>query len=248
MDILTDFFTSNAINFFRILPIVYISPVLGESYVSNRTKVIIAIFFSLAAPTPATSLNSHLLNQNFATILSEFLIGIYWGLLLRVIFLSLQIAGSMVANATSLAQVFGGTVQVDAQPAIGHLLSISGLALICTLGLHELYFNYIMLSYALLEQGLPFLPEDAISYFVSTVGRSFSLAFQISSSVLILVMLYNIILGVVSRAMPQLMVTFVGAPAIMAILLLALSMYAPHMLDIWGEVFISYIQGIFPRP
>ena len=45
---------------------------------------------------------------------------------------------------------------------------------------------------------------------------------------------YNVALGAINRAMPQLMVAFVGAPAITAAGLLILMLAAPVILHFWG--------------
>jgi flagellar biosynthetic protein FliR len=46
-------------------------------------------------------------------------------------------------------------------------------------------------------------------------------------------LIYNVALGVINRAMPQLMVAFVGAPALTAGGLLLLYAAAPVMLSVW---------------
>ena len=45
---------------------------------------------------------------------------------------------------------------------------------------------------------------------------------------------YNVALGAINRAMPQMMVAFVGAPAITAAGLLILMLSAPVILHFWG--------------
>ena len=45
---------------------------------------------------------------------------------------------------------------------------------------------------------------------------------------------YNVALGAINRAMPQLMVAFIGAPAITAAGLLILLLASPVILHFWG--------------
>ena len=45
---------------------------------------------------------------------------------------------------------------------------------------------------------------------------------------------YNVALGAINRAMPQLMVAFIGAPAITAGGILILMLAAPVILHFWG--------------
>ena len=48
------------------------------------------------------------------------------------------------------------------------------------------------------------------------MGRTFALAFSLAAPFVTAALLYNIALGVINRAMPQLSVTFIGAPALTA--------------------------------
>jgi len=77
------------------------------------------------------------------------------------------------------------------------------------------------------------------------ISESFSLAFRLAAPFVILSVLYNLTLGVINKAMPQLMVAFVGAPVITfgAIALLLIS--APIMLAAWLHAFESFLAAPF---
>ena len=70
---------------------------------------------------------------------------------------------------------------------------------------------------------------------------AFTLAFTLAAPFVITSVVYNLALGVINRAMPQLMVAFVGAPVITfgAIFLLFLS--APLVLTVWNAEFTSFL-------
>ncbi len=55
---------------------------------------------------------------------------------------------------------------------------------------------------------------DLARWGLAQVSRSFALAFSLAAPFVIAGLLYNVALGVINRAMPQLMVAMVGAPAI----------------------------------
>ena len=78
--------------------------------------------------------------------------GLAIGIVIRLFVLALQIAGSIAAQSTSLAQIFGGAT-VDPQPAIGHVLLVAGLALAVMLGLHVRLAQVLILSYEILPAG-----------------------------------------------------------------------------------------------
>ena len=82
----------------------------------------------------------------------EIAVGIALGLSLRMFVLALQIAGAMIAQATSLSQLFGGAGP-EPQPAISNLLVMAGLALAVTMGLHVHIAELLILSYQMLPAG-----------------------------------------------------------------------------------------------
>ena len=221
-------------------------PGFGESYVSPRVKLVIAfglaaLVFPMVGPQIAVSPQNQ--REVFALVFGEVLAGLFWGAIIRMVIFCLQIAGSIISQATSLAQIFGGTANMDAQPAMGHILVISGLALICIVGLHETYLVYILNTYQITPTGTLVSGMDMANYSSHLVARTFSLAFQLAAAALTATLLYNIILGVINRAMPQLLVSFVGAPAITAGGLLILYLMAPTIMDVW-LVFLADIIAI----
>ncbi|MEJ2037160.1 MAG: flagellar biosynthetic protein FliR, partial [Maritimibacter sp.] len=53
---------------------------------------------------------------------------------------------------------------------------------------------------------------------------------------------------VINRAMPQLMVAFVGAPAITAGGLILMFLSTPILLNIWGQGLIMFLNNPFGGP
>ena len=103
-------------------------PAFGEAGVPARIRLAAALAFTaIVAPLievpPAASLTEVALSL---TLVSEVVIGLVFGFGLRLFIHALQVAGSMAAQSTSLAQIFGANNNVDPQPAIGHLLVVSG--------------------------------------------------------------------------------------------------------------------------
>ncbi len=248
--VLSDTLTVSAAQLFlvfvRTAAMTFLLPGFGESYVPARIKLVLAaglavLVFPMVGPTIAVDPRAE--NQFFSLLMIEAFTGLFWGTVIRLIIHALQIAGSIISQATSLAQIFGGSVNMDAQPAMGHILVISGLALICVLGLHETYLVYILNTYQVTPAGSLLSGADVAAYSSEHIGKAFALAFQLAAAALTATLLYNIILGVINRAMPQLLVSFVGAPAITAGGLLILYLMAPTILQVWLR-FVAEIVAI----
>ena len=75
---------------------------------------------------------------------------------------------------------------------------------------------------------------------VHRVSATFAQAFTLAAPFLITAVIYNLTLGVINRAMTQLMVVFVGAPVITFGGLSILMIGAPMMLEVWGRNLLMF--------
>jgi len=177
-------------------------------------------------------------------LLTETVAGLAIGAVIRLFVLALQMAGAMAAQAASLAQIFGGQY-ADPQPAMGHVLLVGGLALAAMLGLHVRLAEILILSYDMFPPGV--LPGAGLiaSWGLARIAHAFALAFSLAAPFVVASLVYNVALGVINRAMPQLMVAFVGAPAITAGGLLLLFLTAPILLGLWSDALSAFLANPF---
>lgn len=221
--------------FLRVGAAFLVLPAIGEAYIPMRIRLGAALAMTvLLTPALAAELvpdagDPGRYAGHFAT---EPLAGLLLGLAVRLVAMALQVAGSMAAQATSLSQIAGGA-SPDPQPAIGAFLTLAGLTLAVMAGLHVLVARMLIDSYAVLPAGQMPLAADVAGWGVARVGRIFSLAFSLAAPFLIASVLYNLALGVINKAMPQLMVAFVGAPAITLGGLVILLLTTPFILPAW---------------
>ena len=241
----------NFVVFLRVGPVMSLFPGFGERSVPVRIKLLLAVMFTvIVAPAVAPAVA-----PNFADIsreppplawiiVSETAVGLLIGIGLRLFLLALQTAGSIAAQATSLAQILG-SAGVTPLPAIGHLLVVGGLALAMILGLHVRVAEMVVLTYNLFPVAQ--LPEASAvtTWGIRQVAASFALAFTLAAPFVIVSVLYNLTLGIINRAMPQLMVVFVGAPVITAGGMTLLLLLAPTMLTIWYEALEAFVINPF---
>jgi flagellar biosynthetic protein FliR len=216
--------------FLRVSAAVSLLPAFGETSLPARVKLAVAIAFSvLILPTVAD--DGH--DLTLLVLLSETGIGLLLGLSLRLLILALQTAGAIIAQSISLAQLFGGAG--EPQPVIGNILTMAALALAVATGLPAKAAQLFILSYDLLPPGhLPGAGEIA-DWGVAQVTQGFRLAVSLAAPFSIASLLYNVALGVINRAMPQLMVAMIGAPAITLGGIALFAIAAPTMLEIWRK-------------
>ncbi len=241
------FFVPTFFVFLRIGAVMFMLPVFGEMLVPMRVRLAGALAFTLVvAPAVLTDVQLRIDEGGSLLVLGlfEVITGLALGLSLRLILMGLQIAATIAAQSTSLAQLLGGSA-VDPQPAIGFVLLLAALALAVELGLHVKMSMMFILSYTLVEAGASIGGGDLASWLVRAVSATFSFSFTLAAPFIAVSLLYNLALGVINRAMPQLMVAFVGAPAITFGSLILLALTAPLMLWLWAERFELGIQAPF---
>lgn len=230
--------------FMRIGGAVSFLPGFGERFLPMRVRL--AAGFSISylvlalglAPLPAASVQFSL-----GAMIVELCVGVALGIALRMFLFAVQIAGSIAAQSTSLAQIYGGQA-VEPLPAIGHLLTLGALALIMMSG-------YTIQLLACLGEFYDFVPlgtlipaDGFLEWSLSLVATTFKLGFILAAPFMLSSVLYNLAIGLINKAMPQMMVAFVGAPFITFLSLVLLALTVPVMLSVWRTEFFSFL--LFP--
>lgn len=237
----------HVIVFLRVGPVISLLPGFGEQSVPMRIKLAIAMAMTvIIAPATFPDLRNFVIEPPPLgwLVLSESLIGLIIGIGIRFFLLGLQTAGSMAAQSTSLTQILGNT-GLTPLPAMGFILVIGALALAMMSGLHVRVAEMLILSYGLFPPAE--LPNvDAVTFWgVRQIAGAFALAFTLAAPFLIISVLYNLTLGIINRAMPQMMVVFVGAPVITLGGLYLLFLTAPTMLSLWVTALNGFLENPF---
>lgn len=226
--------------FLRIGAAMAFLPAFAEQVVPVRIRLALALALTaLVAPLVPIFQFPTTATQWVGLGLQETVIGLAMGFLFRLFVLALQIAGAIAAASTSLSQMMAPTVAPDPSPALGAAFLFGGLALATSTGLHLRLVEGLTLSYEVLPVGVPVLPGALAEVGVSRVAQAFGLAFTLAAPFTVAALLYNLALGVINRAMPQLMVAFVGAPALTLGGLVLLALTLPGALLYWVGQFMA---------
>jgi flagellar biosynthetic protein FliR len=226
--------------FLRVGAVVALLPGFGEQTLALRLRLAAALALALAvwpmvhAALPDLESAPRTAPWAMALVfLAEAVAGLALGIALRLMIMVLQFAGSIAAQATAISQIFGPGVTPDPLPAAGNLLVMAGIALALAAGLHVKAAAMIALSYELLPFGRFPGGADLARWGVAQTARAFALSVTLAGPFVLFSFLYNLALGAINRAMPSLMVAFVGAPFVTlgAIFLMALA--APALLAVW---------------
>lgn len=227
--------------FVRVGAVMALLPAFGEQSVPQRVRIALALAFTLIL-APAAPAAPDLDGIGLDVVLPEVANGLLLGILLRFYIVALQLAGTIAAQSTSLSQMFA-PAGVEPMPAIGHLLVITGLALAVMTGLHVQVVRLLLATYDLLPVGQMPSAQAVAGVGLGQISYIFGLAFTLAAPFVVGSVLYNVALGVINRAMPQLMVAFVGAPVITAGSLFLLFLISPVLLAVWRNAFDAFLQS-----
>lgn len=229
-----------ALVFLRVGAAVAMLPALGEQALPQRVKLAGALAMTLvvASAVPAGAAPGPL------AFVTEAAAGLALGFGLRLMILGLQTAGTLAAQSVSLAQMFAGT-GAEPAPVVSNLLVLAGIALFLATGGLARAAELLILSYDLLPPGQPPDPSVLAEWGVQRIAQVFALAFALAAPFVVAALLYNLALGVINRAMPTLMVSFVGAPALTLGGLVLLALAAPLLLQVWQEAMARALAAPF---
>lgn len=214
--------------FARVGTLIMLLPGMGEQMVSPRLRLALALLVSLILFPVVRPLlpaeGSALAGTGLITLLiGEIMIGLMFGLTVRMVMAALQTAGLILSQQLGLSYAMTvDPTQGGQQAALGNFLAILGITLIMASDLHHLALEAVGRSYGLLPpSGVPGMGEAA-QLALRAMARGFSLAVQISAPFIAFGILFNVGLGVLSRLMPQMQVFFVAVPASVLIGMLVL--------------------------
>jgi len=224
--------------FVRVASAVALMPGFGEQAIPSRVRLMGAIGFTLVVwpmVAPILPVIEPALPAMAGLVVIEAGIGFLIGISLRLMVMALQLAGSIAAQSTAITQVAGVGVTPDPMPAIGNILMMAGLTLALITGLHIKASLAIASTYELLPLGTIPIAGDIAEWGISRVANVFTFGFTLAAPFVIASFAYNLALGAINRAMPTLMVAFVGAPLITAGALLLLLLAGPAIISVWND-------------
>lgn len=223
--------------FMRIGALMFLLPGFGDHAIPARVRLGLTFAFAMVVWPMLMAAGPLVVPEDrpfYLMMIIEACAGLLLGLSIRLMVFALQFAGSVAAQSTSLAQIFGSGIAPDPMPAIGNLMMLAGVTLAVALGLHVKVAILLAQSYQALPLGLPLPSEDVAFWGTARVGAAFALGFSLAAPFVLTAFAYNVSIGAINKAMPTLMVAFVGAPAIVGASLLLLLLAMPVMLGFWN--------------
>ena len=227
-------------------------PAFGDSYVPMRVRVMLAVGISvmltpvLEDTMPAVPGNPIMM---MVFITAEIFVGVFIGLLIRAITSTMHVAGTAIANQSSLslAAIFDRNAGVQST-LIANLYGLMGLMILFVLDLHHILLAAMIQSYDVFPAGAWPFTEDMSTLFARKVGDAFLLGVQFSMPHIIMLLLIYLLGGVMTRLMPTFQVFFVLMPGQILVAILLMVVLISPMAIIYGqyleENFLSLVTSV----
>jgi flagellar biosynthetic protein FliR len=198
----------------RVSGLVMIAPVFGTPEVPAQVRALLAFAVSvLVMPTqwdvpvqyPGTTIHY------LVFVGSELLIGLCLGLGIVILFSGIQLAGQMMGR-------IGGLLLADvvdpssgtSVPVFSRLLFLVTIAVFLCIGGHRIVMAGLLDTFWTIPPGSGAVPTSIAETFVALLALSFSLAIRTAAPVVTTLLLSTLVMGLISRTLPQLNILAVG--------------------------------------
>lgn len=216
--------------FGRTMGLIVGAPFWGSRVVPVPVRVWVAVLLAVAiypmAKTSALAADLSILSL-FLILTGEIFLGLMLGWLAQLFFAGMRLAGQQIEIKTGLSLIQLVDPHEGGQSGVfAAFLEVMAGIIFFALNGHHLLIQALASSYKVFPlAGEKFLPRLAAGL-IGSAGEVFTIALRVCAPVLFGLLLTDIVLGIISRAIPQMNVFMVAQPLqfAFAILLLLLSM------------------------
>ncbi|MEZ0537781.1 flagellar biosynthetic protein FliR [Caldicellulosiruptoraceae bacterium PP1] len=234
MDYIINVSLNNASIFFLILVrmsgIFIASPIFGRRNIPAYFKIGFAFFTSIAVFFMFNfkyDVPQDIIQYSFLVI-KEFAVGLIVGFITYIVFTTILLAGQIIDTSIGfgVANVIDPMSEIQV-PLIGNFLYMLMLLMFFITDAHHVLIRGIFYSYKIIPFGRLSISKIFISHFLEIFIKLFVIGIEISLPILLSMLVVDIILGVLSRAVPQMNVFMVGLPLKIIIGILILVILLP---------------------
>lgn len=214
------------------------SPFFSAQNIPNIMKIglsfSISLLITLTLPVAPDFSNEILV----LLIVKELMVGIIIGFISYAFFSAFYVMGQIIDMKIG----FGMANVIDPQnriqvPLMGNFYYILSFLLLMSFNGHHLIISALVDSYKFLPIGGFKYTGDTMNLLVNSLSRAFEIGFKLSTPVVAIIFLTDVVLGIISKTIPQMNVFVVGMPLKVLIGLLIIIISMP--------IFFTAINGIF---
>lgn len=198
----------------RISGLVISAPVLGLKVAPMQVRVALAValavvvtpfHWQVTATMPANLISLVLL------LVQELMLGLALGLSIHVLFTGLHITGQVMGQMSgmSLAEVYD-PAQEGSVPVLSDLMDRVTLAVFVIIGGHRQLMQVLFDTFKWMPPGRTAFGPTLVDALTEVTSNSLTLGVRASAPAIVALLLANLVLGLISRTLPQLNVMALG--------------------------------------
>lgn len=234
----------------RVLGVFAIAPIFGNAGIPRRIRLLVGLVvaFALIPGLPAMPAVSPGSWTGMFILAQQILIGILFGLTLRVVFAAVDIAGEMIGLQMGLSfAVFYDPQNAGQSAVLSEFLGLLTMLVFLSMNGHLLILSVLAESFHLLPVGTLPIASPSLAAVVSWSAVLFSAGVLLALPVVAALLIANIAMGVLSRVAPQLNLFAVGFPVTMVsgfvVLTISLPYFGTAMERLFDQGFLT-LRGI----
>ncbi len=198
----------------RVSGLVMTAPLLASSDIPLQIRGFLTFSIALLlTPTQLGNLAAFPTNLvDFAILFAtELLLGMVLGIGVMILLAGVQITGQVISQLSgmSLADVFNPSFETEI-PLISHLLYLVTMAIFTMLDGHRKLIDALLHTFETIPLGSGRLPANIAEVLVTLLSESFTLGMRAAAPAMVALLLATIMLGLISRTVPQINVMVVG--------------------------------------
>jgi flagellar biosynthetic protein FliR len=229
----------------RVLGLISIAPPFSNGRVPMRIKLMLGIFISvlLTPNVPALPALDPMSLPGLLIIVQQMIIGLAMGVVMRIMFAVVEMAGQMVSMTMGLGfAAFFDPMSQGQTAAISQVFSLLATLIFLAVNGHLVVISILADSFVTLPITAQPMSQEGIRHLVDWSGIIFSMGLQLSMPILGVLLVTNLALGILSRAAPQLNLFGIGFPITLATGFIMIAISLPYMLTPMERLFANSYQ------
>lgn len=235
--------------FVRMLGIFILTPFFGARNVPTIFKIGLGFFAAIIVFDVTGPVNLQINNifDYFIVVLSEFIVGLVIGLASMIAFSAIHLAGQLIDYQLGFGLVNILDIHSETQvPLMGNFIYILTILIFMLMNGHYIIFTMLAKSVDIIPIGKVVFDLSGMSQVLTKmVSDMFTLGFRISVPIILTTILTDLVLGIISRTIPQLNVFMIGMPAKIFVGIFTLIIMLPMYLAIIDFLFNGMNADIF---
>ncbi|WP_035051370.1 flagellar biosynthetic protein FliR [Carnobacterium pleistocenium] len=219
--------------FIRITSFIVVSPGFSIKGLPNIAKIALAMGITIAA-YPAVPVMNEVADTLFFAILilKEVLLGMAIGFITKLFFSAIEIAGNFVDFQVgfSMGAVYDPSMGINVS-YYGKIYYWLSMCVFYITNLHHVVIKSLVESFRSVPIFSTELGDFGVEGMMRLLGVIFELAFNIAAPMVIVALLTEVILGLISRSVPQINVLILGMPLKIAASFVLMLIFLPTLVE-----------------